>query len=201
MWRTYSTEPGVERLKRQDMADQKQAAKQIAGGAFGDNTRRGVRDATAADDFKPAFSTWKPNNWPRLIRSNANIFAKDTDRERPPTRSTVWCERAGRCGQGIGALASTEQGMNTAGVDARAHEDWRREAKDKAVDLAYGDFLAQTNYPKEQGPLSSQTSCLSVPSSSPIHNIWSRLQTSLASLPVQAFWVLLCMALAAALEV
>ena len=139
-------------FETQDIADQKRAAKQIAGGAFGDNTRRGVEDATAADDFQTRLLDMEAKQLAKAYESGANIFAKDADRELTADKiEQSGMNALGNVAKGIGALASTGQNMNTAGIDALMKIGGIQEAKDQGgLDLAYGDFLAQTNYPKEQ---------------------------------------------------
>ena len=143
-----------------DIARQKRDARAIGAGAFGDNSRRFVQEAEAQSNLQDRLADMEAKQLAAAYESGAKIFGQDANRA---MQADARNQAAGltanqqnnmaaiQGAQGIGNLAKLDQGLGLQQNQALQGIGAMGQALDQqGLDLAYGDFLAQQNFPKQQ---------------------------------------------------
>ena len=174
-----------------DIARQKRDARAIGAGAFGDNSRRFVQEAEAQSNLQDRLADMEAKQLAAAYESGAKIFGQDANRA---MQADARNQAAGltanqqnnmaaiQGAQGIGNLAKLDQGLGLQQNQALQGIGAMGQAMDQqGLDLAYGDFMAQQNYPKQniafmsdilQGtPMGSTTTSFGPPGPSPFQSL------------------------------
>ena len=143
-----------------DIARQKRDARAISAGAFGDNSRRFVQEAEAQSNLQDRLADMEAKQLAAAYESGAKIFGQDANRA---LQADARNQAAGltanqqnnmaaiQGAQGIGNLAKLDQGLGLQQNQALQGIGAMGQALDQqGLDLAYGDFMAQQNFPKQQ---------------------------------------------------
>ena len=143
-----------------DIARQKRDARAIGAGAFGDNSRRFVQEAEAQSNLQDRLADMEAKQLAAAYESGAKIFGQDANRA---MQADARNQAAGltanqqnnmaaiQGAQGIGNLAKLDQGLGLQQNQALQGIGAMGQALDQqGLDLAYGDFIAQQNFPKQQ---------------------------------------------------
>ena len=143
-----------------DVARQKRDAQAIGAGAFGDNSRRFVQESQAQSNLQDRLADMEAKQLASAYESGAKIFGQDANRDLQADRFNQAAGLAAnqqnvgaaiQGAQGIGNLANLGQSMQFGQNQALQGVGAADQAMgQQGLDMAYGDFLAQLNYPKQQ---------------------------------------------------
>ena len=143
-----------------DIARQKRDARAIGAGAFGDNSRRFVQESEAQSNLQDRLADMEAKQLASAYESGAKIFGQDANRGLQADRFnqaaglTANQQNVGAAiqgAQGIGNLANLRQSMQFGQNQALQGVGAAQQALgQQGMDMAYGDFLAQQNFPKQQ---------------------------------------------------
>ena len=143
-----------------DIARQKRDARAIGADAFGDNSRRFVQESEAQSNLQDRLADMEAKQLAAAYESGAKIFGQDAnrglmaDRLNQAAGLTANQQNVGAAiqgAQGIGNLANLGQSMQFGQNQALQGIGAAQQALgQQGLDMAYGDFLAQQNFPKQQ---------------------------------------------------